>query len=387
MVRRLFALSLMAVGLPWFVASCGDSGSSVAKIQRDRVAYIGTVPFEPPLLYQKEGEVVGPDAEIGNRIVAEIQKRRQTESSSDIRVLWINRTYPTLQTALQNGEVDFVLGVYAVTEERKKQLDFSEPYYQSELVVIINPVHKKLTVNELSGVTVGVREGSGVEEVLKARFSGVKTQPFRTLDDAVLALRRSEVDAVVDDRLMAAYVLATAPGVAHMEILPESIGSISCAVAARKGDKQLIEIANDIIAEIKKGDLYRQWVEAHRGFELLQQVEIRHKERLAEEEKAKRARQILISVARAQNFDFDIYRMANLRFTFRNQQSGASFQSSPITFEGRTGKATASIPPGTYQFILERFNFSAPLDIIPADPDRVPITITISAAGVDVRKG
>ncbi len=387
MVRRLFALSLVVAGLSWFTVSCGDSGGSVAKIQRDRVAYIGTVPFEPPLLYQKEGELVGPDAEIGNRIVAEIQKRRQTESSSDIKVLWINRTYPTLQVALKNGEVDFVLGVYAITEERKKELDFSEPYYQSELVTIINPVHRKLTVSELGAATVGVREGSGAEEVLKAKFQGVKIQPFRTLDDAVLALRRSEVDAVVDDRLMAAYVLATAPGVAHMEILPESIGSLSCAVAARKGDRQLIEIANQIIAEVKQGDLYRQWVEAHRGFELLQEVEIRHKNRLAEEEKAKRARQILISVARAQNFDFDIYRMANLRFTFRDQQSGASFQSSPITFEGRTGKATANIPPGTYQFILERFNFSAPLAIIPADPDRVPITITISAAGVDVRKG
>lgn len=387
MVRRLFSMSLMAAVLPWFAASCGDSGGSVAKIQRDRVAYIGTVPFEPPLLYQKEGELVGPDAEIGSRIVAEIQKRRQTESTSDIKAMWINRTYPNLQVALKNGEVDFILGVYAVTEDRKKEVDFSDPYYTSELVLVINPVYKKVSVADLKSSSVGIREGSGVEQVLQEKHPGVKIQNFRTLDDAVLALRRSEVDAVVDDRLMAAYVLATAPGVAHMEMLPDTIGTLECAVAARKGDRHLIEIANQILAEVKAGDLYRQWVEAHQGFEMVQLVETRLKDRLAEEEKATRVRQVLITVARAQNFDFDIYRMANLRFTFRNQQSGSSLQSSPITFEGRTGRATASIPPGSYQFILDRFNFSAPLEINPADPDRVPITITISSGGVDVRKG
>lgn len=387
MARRLFVLLLLVAVLPWFAASCGEGGGTIQKIQRDRIAYIGAVPFEPPLLYQREGELVGPDAEIANRIVAEIQKRRTTEATSDIKSMWINRTYPNLQVALRNGEVDFIIGVYAVTEERKKEVDFSDVYYKSDLVLVINPVYKKLAPSDLGSANIGVREGSGVEEVLKAKYPGIKTQVYRTLDDAVLGLRRSEIDAVVDDRLLAAYVLATAPGVAHMEILPETVGEVECAVGVKKGDRAMLELVNGILAEVKSGDLYRQWVEAHKGFEMVQLVDSRLKSRLEEEEKAKRSRQIVISVARAQNFDFDIYRMANLRFNFRNQESGANFQSSPITFEGRTGRATANIPPGNYQFILDRFNFSAPLVITPADPERVPVTITISGSGVDVRKG
>ena len=53
MVKKLI-LMVGFVALSWMLAACGGAEETVAKIQREKVAYVGTVPFEGPLVYQEE---------------------------------------------------------------------------------------------------------------------------------------------------------------------------------------------------------------------------------------------------------------------------------------------------------------------------------------------
>lgn len=386
MLRKAFLLGLLlAVAL--VLSGCGAAGAkTIEKIQKDKFAYVGTVPFEAPLMYQVGGELVGPDAELGNRIVARIQEDRVGPGSNEIRLTWINRTYGGLPAALLNGEVDFVVGVFAITEERKKKIDFSNPYYTSELVLIINPVHRDLTPASLAGAKIGVREGTGVEEFVKQKYASSTIQPFKTLDDAVLALRRSEIDGVIDDRLMGAYSLGTVPGVGHMELVPETLGTVEVAVGLKKRDKALQELINEVIAEMQQENRFAQLAEEHVG-DYLEQVNARRTERLALAKKAAEPREVTIRVSKDKNFDMDIYRMANLRFVFRDSATGNSISTSQIGFQGSVGVASASVPPGNYQLTLPKFNFSTPVEIDPSDAKAVPINIRLTSGGVVVRKG
>jgi len=388
MLRKAsIVLVLFAVGSLPMMVSCDSSTGTIAKMQRDRIAYVGTVPFEPPLLYQKEGELVGPDSEIGKRIVQKVDETRETQGGNSVKLTWINRTYPGLITALENHEIDFIVGVFGITEARKKEVDFSEPYYTSRLVLVNNPVQKDLTVSEIDSSRIGVREGTAEEEVIRGKYKNAKVQPYKTLDDAILALRRGEIDGVIDDQYMAAYSLATTPGAGYMEIAPGEIGSIDIAVAVKKGDKPLQTLVNGILSTMKQDNTYEKLLEEHGAIRYLQEVNERRTKRIEEEKQASTPRNVTITVSKDADFNFDQYKLANLTFVFRNQETGATIQTSPITFQGRVGKARASVPPGDYTLSQPRFNFSASVSIVPKDGDNVSITIRLSSGGVVLRKG
>ncbi|MFZ0428623.1 MAG: ABC transporter substrate-binding protein [Acidobacteriota bacterium] len=388
MTRKLVGISavVMAALILAALTSCGGSGGAIAKMQRDRIAYVGTVPFEPPLLYQKEGEMVGPDAVLAQRIVQKVNETRETAGGNDVKLMWINRTYPTLVSAVRDGSVDFVVASFAITDARKKEVEFSTPYYTSKIVLVINPANQDLRPDNLTGVSIGVREGTGVADFARTTYPKAKVQTYKTLDDAVLALRHAEVDCVIDDQLMAAYSLATTPGATYMEIVPDVLGELQCGVAMKQGDKKLLALVNGIIEEMKKDDVYQQQIAANQGQEYLQQVSARFTNRMQEEEKRRRPRAVSISVSRDSNVNIDIYKMANLSFRFVPQGGGSSISTSPITFKGRTGQCSATVPPGNYTLSLPQFNFTTPVEISPEDKDHVSIQIRLTAGGPVLRK-
>ncbi len=389
MKREWFLLLFTSFVLALFV-SCGGV-PVIDEIRKDGVVYIGTVPFEPPLLYQLGGgqlELVGADAKLAKKIVGQIgQVIGQEGHPSKVDLKWVMRSYPTLLSALENEEVHFLVGALGITEARKERVLFSDPYYTSELGLVINPMHKDVKADSLTGQRIGVRGGTAVEQVIKTKFADSRTMTFETLNDAVLALRRAEIDAVVDDRSMAAFALDTVPGASYLELVPKTtLASIDYGVALRKGDESLRQIINEVIAEIKAGDLYTKWVTEHIG-DRLEKVKKRYPERLERQRTATEPRRVTIRISKDNNYNFDIYRMANLRFTLTNQDSGQSYRSSRINFRQRVGVSRATTPPGNYMLLLPKFKFRALVSITSEDGDEVVINIRLRSGGIIVEKG
>lgn len=387
MVQKLSVISLLWVA-PLLVVACSESSGSVTKIKKEAVAYVATVPFEGPLLYQKDEELVGMDAELARQIAARIgQVSIGPAGATDIRVHWNARTYSTIIAAVENAEAQLAIAVLGVTEERKSRVAFSTPYYTSELVLIINPVARAIKgTGDLAGAKVGVREGTAVEELVKEKFPQAKAAPFKTLDDAVLALKRGEIDAAIDDRYMAVYALDSIPGLGHLEILPGVVGKVECAVAVGKRDKALLEIVNEVIEDLKQENQFATWINDHIG-DRIARVEARHAQRLERERKAREPRRVAIRVTKDASSDFDIYRLANLSFVLTDQNTGQSYQSSRIDFQQRVGVSQVSVPPGHYMLELRKFGFRVLLSIETTDPGSVRVNIGLPRGSVRVEKG
>ena len=363
--------------LVW-LGGCGGAPGALLSIKSDKAAYIGTVPFEAPLFYQKGTEMVGPDAELAARIVASIKSAlSEPGNDRDVTLRFITRSYATLIPALENGEAHFVLGVFGISESRKERVSFSTPYYTSQLGLAINPVLNDLRPELLKNVTIGVREATVVEEVVKQKFPSVKTAPFKAVDDGVLALRRGEIDALIDDRYMLAYSLDTVPGSKGLELVPGDVGQVECAVAVRKGDAELLKIVNDSIAKVQSEDLYAKWTAEHVG-ECLAQVEERHTVRMKQE---LGPRNIEIRVSKDTNYNFDIYKMANLSFQLTNSKTGEKSRSSRIRFRRKVGSSSTTIIPGNYTLSLPKFGFNQKIDITKDDPDKVTFSIRLKTGG------
>ena len=366
-----------------FPACIDFSAPTLDTIRKNRLIAIGSVPFEAPLLYQREQQWVGPEAELGKRIVESILETVQADgSSSEIEHAWIGLEYSNLASKLENGEVSFVVGVFGITEDRKERVAFSEPYYTSELVLIINPVNRDVRPNLLDGVNIGVREGTAVEQFVRQTYPESTVVAMHTLNDTILALRRGEIGAVIDDRYMAAYSLDTMPIVARLEILPTTLGSVDCAVAVRKQDTRLLEMINEIIGQVKAEDLYTQWL-GEEPKDQLARVQQRRPDRLEKELRAEEPRQVVIRVSKDNNYDFDIYRMANLSFILTDEESGKRYTSSRIDFKNRVGISSLSVPPGSYKIVLPKYNNWSPGVVVvqPSDPNRVTVNIRLQRGG------
>ncbi len=134
-------------------ASCSDGAShTMDGIRLDKELVIGTVPFGAPLLYQSSQELVGPDAQLGQQILENVRADiGEAAGERGIALRWSTRSYDGLVGALENKEIDLVLGVFGINQERTERVAFSEPYYTSEAVLIINPIHQDIGIDLMDG--------------------------------------------------------------------------------------------------------------------------------------------------------------------------------------------------------------------------------------------
>ena len=100
------------------------SGSSTLKL--------GTNAAFPPFEYVEGKDVVGFDISMGEYIAQTMGTKLEV----------VDMAFDSLVAAVQSGAVDFVAAGMTINEERKKNVDFSDPYYESEQVIIVRNVEK-----------------------------------------------------------------------------------------------------------------------------------------------------------------------------------------------------------------------------------------------------
>lgn len=88
---------------------------------------LGTNASFPPFEYVEGKNIVGFDITMGEKIAKTAGKKLEV----------MDMAFDSLIPALQSGTIDFIAAGMSVTEERKKNVDFSVPYFASEQVIIV----------------------------------------------------------------------------------------------------------------------------------------------------------------------------------------------------------------------------------------------------------
>ena len=100
-------------------ANEGSSGNSIVKL--------GTNAAFPPFEYVEGKNIVGFDITMGQKIA----------KNAGMKLEVVDMAFDSLIPALQSGTIDFIAAGMSVNEERKKNVDFSETYFESEQVIIV----------------------------------------------------------------------------------------------------------------------------------------------------------------------------------------------------------------------------------------------------------
>ena len=158
--------------------------------------------------------------------------------------------------------IDMGAAGFSVNEKRKKKVDFLNPFYQSELAIIINKSSENTIkgMDGLKGKKIAVQMGHDkAKEVPDAKITA-----FNQVGEALLELSNQGVDAVINSKPATAYMLKMQPKMAETTtILPDVISHGYTAMIVKKGNTALAEEMNAAFKQLKANGeyaaIYKKW--------------------------------------------------------------------------------------------------------------------------------
>jgi polar amino acid transport system substrate-binding protein len=191
----------------------------------------------PPFESEDGNNIVGIDVDIATQIAKAAGKELQIDDME----------FDSIISAVSSGKADMGVAGMSITEERKKNVDFSDVYYRAAQVLIIK-TDSTLTANAIDGKKIGVQSGTTGDTYVTDTYANATVNRYSNGVDAVLALETGKIDAVVLDDETSNAIAKTHPLV---KVLPAELTVEEYAIAVKKGNTSLLKTINDTIAQMK----------------------------------------------------------------------------------------------------------------------------------------
>jgi polar amino acid transport system substrate-binding protein len=226
---------------------------------------------EPFSFVDKNGRVTGHDGELARIIGAKLQ--RPIEFS--------NMKFMALIPALQSGKVDLIVTGMTATAERRKFVDFTQPYYANAQVMLVrksataksasstpplssaNKGSEISKLEDIDGKRIGVLGGSAGDLAARKHFPNATFHVFTASADAALAIKARKADAFVYDKSVLLNLAGKNP---ELVILDEPVDKLEIAAAIRKNNTALLSEINRALSELKKEGTLQQlrakWIDS-----------------------------------------------------------------------------------------------------------------------------
>ena len=169
-------------------------------------------------------------------------------------------TFDGLVGALKADKVDMVISGMSPTEERKKNVDFSEVYYTGKNVLVVREGEEdKITSEEqVKAMKVAVQKGS-IQESYVTKLGCTSIKALEAIPDAMTDLKNGNVDAVIVNDTVGLINTNQIGGIALSSFnLPEGDVEESMAVAIKKGNNTAyLEAINKAVKAFEANDLQK----------------------------------------------------------------------------------------------------------------------------------
>ena len=252
-MKKAFIVLMSILMAVMMIAGCGG-GDKKAAPAAPKVLKVGTEPTFAPFEFQKEGskEFDGFDMDLIRAIGKQL----------NMKVEILNMGFDALIPAINAGNIDLAIAGMSITPDRQKAVDMSDPYYVSGLVVVVGKDEAAVkSVNDLNNKGIAVQIGTtGAEKA--AKVPGAKVKNFNTNAEVFLELKNKGVDAVIIDKPVAEYFLATGGGKEYAKIVGDTMEAESYGISLKKNSPLTKEINKALLDLKKNGEydkLYAKW--------------------------------------------------------------------------------------------------------------------------------
>lgn len=251
--RPTFALRLVAAAAT--IAVAVGLGTAPASAD-EKVVRIGTEGAYPPFNeVDADGNLKGFDIDIAKALCEKME----------VKCEFVAQDWDGIIPALQAKKYDAIVASMSITEERKKQVDFSEKYYNTptQFIAAKGTDVGEATPADLKGKTLGAQSSTIQADMLEKVYTDSTIKLYGTVDELYADLSAGRVDGALVDKLVSAEWLKTEAGAGYefvgppmyepKEILGEGVG-----IAVRKGDDELRLALNKAIQAILADGTYEK---------------------------------------------------------------------------------------------------------------------------------
>lgn len=183
-VIRSFAAGLVMGGSAF--------AADLAEIKERGVLRVAVANLSPFVISDGEGDLSG----------FEIDSTGALADHLGVDVEYVEKPFCELVDAVIDGEADIIASGFSNTEQRRRILDFSLPYHDTEYFVVVNKNVGKAarkTLNALNNedTKIAYQEGGVSGMVARGDFSGSDLTPFSSFAEIISALQAGDVDGAV----------------------------------------------------------------------------------------------------------------------------------------------------------------------------------------------
>ncbi|NBW83032.1 amino acid ABC transporter substrate-binding protein [bacterium] len=246
-------MSVFATGMQTNRALAADTLADVKAKKELRVGLDpGFIPFE---MKNPKGEMIGFDIDMIQGFAA----------SLGAKATFVDTRWEGIIPALMAKKFDLIVSGMTITDERKKTVLFSSPYYRAGLLALVagkrkESVRKAGDLNSV-GFNIAVKVGTTADQFAAKTFPKATIRKLDSESDCANAVALGKVDAFVYDK---PYLeLFAAKNTQKVFLLPDNLTVEDFGVAARKSDSTLVAAFNEYLTNWKKNGGYDRSIKTH----------------------------------------------------------------------------------------------------------------------------
>ena len=193
--------------------------------------------FPPYEMVADDGTFEGIDVEIAGKIAEKL----------GLELVVDDMDFGSVITSVQSGKSDIAMAGLTVTEDRKKNVDFSDTYATGVQVVIVPEDSDIATIDDLQGKLIGCQESTTGYIYCSDDYGEDMVTAYPNGANAIQALLSGKVDAVVIDSQPAQEFVAQNEG---LKILDTEYVTEDYAIGVSKDNTALRDAVNNALKEL-----------------------------------------------------------------------------------------------------------------------------------------
>ncbi|GAB6257902.1 MULTISPECIES: transporter substrate-binding domain-containing protein [Peribacillus] len=257
-MKKLGLLSMFLI-LTIFISACATNEEKNAGEEKkpEKVYKVGVDTTYPPFEFKEGNDYKGIDIELINAIAKD----------QDFKIKLSPMDFGGIIPAMQANQLDVAIAGMSITEERKKVVDFSTPYFDAGLTIVVKKENTSTkTVKDLKGKTIAVKKGTTGAKYAQdnATKLGIKVVQFNDSPAMFQEVANGNADALIEDYPVISYAIAQKD--LGLKIVGDRLNGDQYGIAVLKGQNEdLLKKINDGLANLKKDGTYDEIIKTYLG--------------------------------------------------------------------------------------------------------------------------
>lgn len=255
LVGMLSVAAVVAAGCGGDGTSSGSGASSAPSgidlVKEGKLTNCTGLPYEP-FEFERDGKVVGFDVDLIDLVAKDLGVTQDV----------VDTPFDGIQSGadLNSGKCDLAAAGMTITDVRKENFDFSDPYFDATQALVVKKGSGFDSLDKLKGKKLAVQNGTTGQEYATKNTQDVELVVFEDLGLLLNAVETGQVDAGINDNGVLYDWINKKP---DFEVSKEFDTGEEYGIGVRKGNDKLLQKINDVLKKAKDSGeydtIYEKW--------------------------------------------------------------------------------------------------------------------------------